>query len=77
MWASVVRGGARASVEGPIRQTPAVSTADFTALYEHCLASGLKARVVFSHITGLQIATVSCSLPTTVINDATAVNRRH
>jgi hypothetical protein len=28
---------------------PAVIAADFTALYDRCLASGLKARVVFSH----------------------------
>jgi hypothetical protein len=61
-WASVVRG----SVEEPacFKPQPAVSTADFSALYEQCLASGLKARMVFNQAAGIQVITVTCSLPT-------------
>jgi hypothetical protein len=76
-WASVVRGGTCASVDGPACPTPqpAVSTADFSALYKHCLASGLKARLVFNHAAGLQVVTVSCSLPTTTTIPTTAGKR--
>jgi hypothetical protein len=78
-WANVVRGGACARVEGPACPTPAVSTPDFQSLYERCLASGFKARVIFNHVAGLQTATVSCSLPSCSLpssssNAATAVN---
>jgi hypothetical protein len=78
MWASVVRGGMCASVEEPTCPTaqPAVSTADFSALYERCLASGFKARLMFSHAAGLQVFTVSCRLPTTTSPAATAWKRR-
>jgi hypothetical protein len=55
---------------------PAVSSADFSALYERCLANGLKARVVFSHAAGLQVATITCSLPTTPTIAATVNKRR-
>jgi hypothetical protein len=48
---------------GPTPQ-PAVSSADFSALSERCLASGLKARLMFSHAAGIQSVTLSCSLPT-------------
>jgi hypothetical protein len=69
----MVRGAEGASVEGPACPTtqPAVSNAYFSALYEHCLANGLKARVVFSHAAGLQVATITCSLPTTSTITAT------
>ncbi len=63
-WASVVRGeGARAVKTTSPSQQPAVIAADFTTLYDRCLASGLKARVVFSHAAGRQTLTVSCSFP--------------
>jgi hypothetical protein len=77
-WASVVRGGVCASVEEPACFTPqpAVSTVDFSALYERCLASGLKGRVVYSHATGIQFVTVTCSLPTPSTTVATAGRRR-
>ncbi len=54
-WASVVRGGVCASVEEPTCPSPqpGVSTADFSALYERCLESGYKARLMFSHAGGL------------------------
>jgi hypothetical protein len=73
-WASVVRGS-----EGEpacFKPQPVVSTAEFSALYERCLASGLKARMFFSHAAGMQIVTVTCSLPTTSATDATVVRRR-
>jgi hypothetical protein len=73
-WASVVRG----SEDEPARfkPQPAVSTAEFSALYERCLASGPKARVVFSHAAGMQTVTITCSLPTTSATDATVVRPR-
>jgi hypothetical protein len=78
-WASMVRGNVCASMEGPVCPTPqpAVSTADFSVLYEHCLASGLKACVVFSHAAGLKVVTVTCSLPTTTTIATTADKGRH
>jgi hypothetical protein len=74
-WASVVRGDVCAGAGEPACPTtqpapagpapqPAVSSADFSALYEHCLASGLKVRLMFSHAAGIQSITLSCSLPT-------------
>ncbi len=75
----MVRGGTCASVKGPTCPTPqpAVSSADFSALYELCLAKGLKARLVFNHAAGLQVVTVSCSLPRTSTIPATAGKRHH
>jgi hypothetical protein len=63
-WASVARGEGACAVKNirPLQQ-PAVSAEDFTALYERCLASGLKARVVFSHAAGCQTISVSCTFP--------------
>ncbi len=64
-WASVVRGEACPSVEKATcpRSQPAVTAADLSALYQRCMASGLKARVVISHAAGCQIFTVSCNIP--------------
>jgi hypothetical protein len=42
-WASIVRDGARANTK------PAVSRQDFLALYEHCVDSGLRSRIVIRH----------------------------
>jgi hypothetical protein len=77
MWANMVRGDVCACVEGPVCPTPQpeVSSADFSALYERCLASGLMARVVFGQAAGLQVVTVTCSLPTTSTIAATAKKR--
>jgi hypothetical protein len=71
----------RDSVEQPAcTNTPAaISTADFSALYEHCLASGLKTRMVFNHDAGTQVITVTCSLPmpsTTAVATAARCRRR-
>jgi hypothetical protein len=64
MWASVVRGEGSCVVENTcLQQQPAVTTADFTALYDRCLASGLKARVVFSYVDGHQTLSISCTFP--------------
>ncbi len=77
-WVSVVRGGVCASVERPVFPTPqpAVSTADFSALYERCMASGLKVCVVFRHAAGLHVITISCSLPRATTTATTAEKRR-
>jgi hypothetical protein len=49
-------------VEEPACYTtqPAVSIAEFSALYERCMASGLKARVVISHAAGAQTSIFRC-----------------
>ncbi len=69
----------RASVDRPVCPTPspAVSTAEFSALYERCLTNGLKARFVLSYAAGLQVITVSCSLPTVITTATTIKKRRH
>jgi hypothetical protein len=55
-WASVVRDGARAY------HKPAVSRQDFLALYERCIDSGLRARIVFRHQAGSREVLISCRL---------------
>jgi hypothetical protein len=64
-WASMVQGNVRSRVEehASLRQPPAVTTADFTSLYERCDTGGLKARITLSYISGRQIINLSCSLP--------------
>ncbi len=65
-------------MEGLVSPTPqpASFTADFSALYERCLASGHEARLVFRHAADLQVVTVACSLPTTTTIAATVNKRR-
>jgi hypothetical protein len=76
-WASVVRGdGACAVKSSSPAQQPAVLAAEFTALYDRCLASGLKARVVLNYAAGRQTFTVSCSFPVPAETSA-AAGRRH
>jgi hypothetical protein len=76
-WASMVRGEGLCVVENtrPLQQ-PAVTAADFTALYDRCSASGLKARVVFSHTAGHQTLTLSCTFPAPAEFTA-AAGKRH
>ncbi len=76
-WASVVRGdGACAVKPSSPAQQPAVLAAEFTALYDRCLASGLKARVVLNYTAGCQTFTVSCSFPVPAETSAAAGRRR-
>ncbi len=76
-WASVARGeGLRAVKSTRQKQQPAAIAADFTALYDWCLASGLKARVVFSHAAGRQTLTISCNFPAPAETTAAAGKRR-
>jgi hypothetical protein len=51
---------------------PAVTSAEFSELYESCMASGLKACLVISHAAGCQAITVSCSLPVPAMTATTA-----
>jgi hypothetical protein len=44
---------------------PAVTAAKFSALFDRCMVSGLKARWDISHAAGCQVINVSCSLPVT------------
>jgi hypothetical protein len=76
-WASVARGEGACTVKNirPLQQ-PAVSAADFTALYERCLVSGLKACVVFSHAAGCQTLSLSCTFPVPAGSTVAAGKRR-
>jgi hypothetical protein len=76
-WASVVRGEAREGIpacSGP--QPAAISVADFSALYERCVASGLKASLSFSHAAGVQVITITCNVPVPAATDTAAGRRR-
>jgi hypothetical protein len=78
-WASVVRGEGTCAVENsrPLQQ-PAVTVADFSALYDKCSASGLKARMVFSHAAGRQMLSIMCTFPALAeIADVAGKRRRH
>ncbi len=55
-WASIVRDGARANMN------PAVSRQDFLALYERCIDSGLRTRIVFRHQDSSHEISISCRL---------------
>jgi hypothetical protein len=80
-WASVARGvaGVRAGEPSCPRQPPTVSAADFTELYDRCLASGLKARIIFNHAAGRQTLTVTCHLSSPAVTTAATgkSRRRH
>jgi hypothetical protein len=77
-WAGVVRGGVGTSLGEPAvsRPLPPVCAADFSALYDRCMQSGLKARVSFNHAAGLQTVTLTCILPDPSTPAATTVKRR-
>jgi hypothetical protein len=73
-WASVARGS---GVEPACYTTrPAVSIAEFSALYERCMASGLKAHVVISHATGAQTITLTCNMPASSAAATSGARRR-
>ncbi len=76
-WASVASGEACARVEKNTCPGSVVTAAEFSALYERCMASGLKARLVISHAAGCQAITVSCSLPVLAKTAAAAGRRRY
>ncbi len=54
--------GIRAGEPSCPRHPPSVSAAEITELYDRCLASGLKACVIFNHAAGRQTLTVTCHL---------------
>ncbi len=58
------------------RPPPSVSAADFSALYECCMESGLKASVSFHHAAGQQTATITCILSASATSAAPAGRRR-
>jgi hypothetical protein len=76
-WASVARGDANVRVEKTTctQPPPAVTAAEFLALFHHCMASGLKARMVTSHAAGCQAITVTCNLPASTETTTTAGGR--
>jgi hypothetical protein len=84
-WASIVRDGAQPRPSPPISPpiSPSTPTAtvtrdEFFALYERCVASGLKARFAVRYIAGMQEASLTCSLlpPISAINAPTTKRRR-
>ncbi len=72
----MVRGEGARAVEHTRPPQLAVIAAEFSALYDRCLASGLKARVVFSHAAGRQMLSVSCSFPVPAETTVAAGRRR-
>jgi hypothetical protein len=54
-WASIVRDGARAN-------HTAVSRHDFLTLYERCIDSGLRTRLILRHQAGSNEISISCRL---------------
>jgi hypothetical protein len=76
-WADVVIGEACGETPACTGLQPSVTAADFSALYQHCMASGLKAHVSISHVVGGQVFTVTCMLPALpAVIDSTAGRRR-
>jgi hypothetical protein len=76
-WASVVRGEARKGLPACSgSQRAAISAADFSALYQRCVASGLKASVNFSHAAEVQVLTVTCNVPDPAATDTAAGRHR-
>jgi hypothetical protein len=69
-WASIVRDGARANTK------PAVSRQDFLALYELCIDSGLRTRIVFRHQDGSHEVSISCRLCAPPVDAHTPANAR-
>jgi hypothetical protein len=60
----------------PGSQPAVVSAADFSALYQRCVASGLIASMNIKHAAGCQIFTVTCNIPVPAATDNTAGRRR-
>jgi hypothetical protein len=84
-WASVVRDGAQPRSSPPISPpiplstpTAAVTRDELLALYERCVASGLKARFAVRYVAGVQEASLTCSLspPISATNAPTIKRRR-
>ncbi len=75
-WASTVRGAPHREDPTCPRPPPAVCAADVTALYDRCLADRPKACIVISHAAGVQVLTVTCSMPAPA-ETAAAAGRRH
>jgi hypothetical protein len=74
-WADVVRGEARRETPACTGSQPSVTAADFSALYQGCMASGLKARVTISHVVGCLVFAITCTLPVPAVIDSTAGRR--
>ncbi len=69
-WADVVRNGTCLKHSPPVVIS---STADFLALYERCISSGLKTRISLSNTSGVQEVTLTCHFPSSL---ASAPRRR-
>jgi hypothetical protein len=69
-WADVVRNGTFLKPSLPVEIS---STADFLALYDRCVSSGLKTRISLSNTSGVQEVTITCHFPSSL---ASAPRRR-
>ncbi len=69
-WADVVRNGTCLKPSPPVVIS---STADFLALYDRCISSGLKTRISLSNSSGVQEVTLTCHFPSSL---ASAPRRR-
>ncbi len=65
-WADVVRNDPRLSLSPPAVTTISSSstTADFLALYDRCISSGLKTRINISNLAGAEEITLTCHILT-------------
>jgi hypothetical protein len=74
-WADVVRNGPCLSPSPPAGATISSSstTADFLAMYDCCISSGLKTRINISNLAGVQEITLTCHILTSL---ASARRRR-
>ncbi len=52
------------------------STADFLALYDRCVSSGLKTRISLSNTSGLQEVTIMCHFPSSLTSAPRRRRRR-
>jgi hypothetical protein len=64
-WADVVRNGSRLDTSPPAAtaSASASTTADFLALYDRCISSGLKTRINLCNSAGVQEITLTCQIP--------------
>jgi hypothetical protein len=69
----VVRNGTCLKPSPPVEIS---STADFLALYDRCVSSGLKTRISLSNTSGAQEVTITCHFPSSLASASRLRRRR-